>query len=85
MNEDVEQVTCPVCGKIIEVVLDWQGDEPETGIRAGWFGGIAIEDTDCFQHMTYAQIEATVDSAIIQREMRDQDDRDFPVCTRVSD
>ena len=24
MNDDVEQVTCPVCGKLIEVVLCWE-------------------------------------------------------------
>jgi hypothetical protein len=77
MNDDTELVTCPVCNRLITVVLDYQGDEPDTGIRAGWFGGIAIEDTGCFQHMTYAQIVATVDSAIIQREMRDQDDREL--------
>jgi hypothetical protein len=73
MNDDTERVTCPVCGNGIVVILDWQGAEPDTGVRAGWFGGIAIEDTDCFKHMTYAQIEATVNSAIIQREMRDEE------------
>ena len=77
MNDDVEQVTCPQCGKLIEVVLAFQADEPDTGIRAGWFGGIAIEDTTCFKHMTYAQIEATVHSAIIQREMRDEDESPY--------
>jgi hypothetical protein len=74
MNDDVEQVACPVCGKIIEVVLCWQEADYSVGIFGGWTGGIAIEDTMCFQHLTWQQREDVVDSAIIQREMRDQDD-----------
>ena len=85
MNDDVEQITCPVCGKIIEVVLCWEEADYSVGIHAGWTGGIAIEDTACFAHMTGAQIEAAVDTAIAQHGNEPPDDRAFPVITRIAD
>jgi hypothetical protein len=72
MNDDTERAICPVCGREITVVLDFQGDEPDTGIRAHWFGGISVEDGDCFQHLTWQQREDVVGEAIHLREERDE-------------
>jgi hypothetical protein len=85
MNDDVEQVSCPICGKIIEVVLVWEEADYSVGIFGGWTGGIAIEDTACFEHLTYEQREAAVDAAIAQHGSDPPDDRAFPVFTCIAD
>lgn len=75
MNDDTEQVQCPRCGREITVVLDYEPADYSVGIFGGWVGGIAVEDGDCFKHMTYQQIEDVVDEAIRLREERDEAER----------
>jgi C4-type Zn-finger protein len=85
MNDDTEQVPCPVCHRLITVVLVWEDADYSVGIFGGWTGGIAIEDTACFDHCSYEQREAVLDAAIAQHGSEPPDDRDFPVCTRGAD
>lgn len=85
MNDDVEQVTCPVCGRIIEVVLCWEEADYSVGIFGGWTGGIAIEDDTCYAHMSFEQRESVVDAAIAQHGDDPPDDRAFPVFTYLAD
>jgi hypothetical protein len=85
MNDDTELIPCPVCGRSITVVLVWEEADYDVGLFGGWTGGIAIEDTACFEHLTYDQREAVLDAAIAQHGNEPPDDRAFPVCSRVSD
>jgi hypothetical protein len=85
MNDDVEQVCCPRCGKIIEIILVWEEADYDVGLFGGWSGGIAIEDTACFDHCSYEQREAVLDAAIAQHGSDPPDDRAFPVCSRIAD
>jgi hypothetical protein len=66
MNDDTETVPCPVCHKPIVVALEYQQAEWDTGIREGWIGGIAIESSECFDHLSYEQVDAVVDAAIAE-------------------
>jgi hypothetical protein len=64
MNDDTEQVACPVCGRLITVVLVYEAADYSVGLFGGWTGGIAIEDTACFAHMNFEEREAVLDAAI---------------------
>jgi hypothetical protein len=72
MNDDTERAICPVCGREITIVLDWEPADYSVGIFGGWIGGISTDDTMCFQHLTWQQREDVVKNAIIEREMRDE-------------
>jgi hypothetical protein len=85
MNDDTELIPCPVCGRSITVVLVYEEADYDVGLFGGWTGGIAIEDTACFEHLTYDQREAVLDAAIAQHGNEPPDDGAFPVCSRVSD
>jgi hypothetical protein len=53
-EEGVVVVTCPVCGKGIDVIMEWQDAEYDVGIRDGWIPGISADST-CTAHLTYEQ------------------------------
>jgi regulator of RNase E activity RraA len=55
MDEDgIVVVTCPVCGKDIDVVMEWQDAEYDVGIHEGWVAGISADST-CIAHLTDEQ------------------------------
>jgi hypothetical protein len=72
MNDDTEPAICPICGKAITVVLDWEDADYSVGLFGGWIGGISTDDTACFKHMSAEQSEDVVEAAIMQRDGRDR-------------